>query len=223
MCIWFSNFFEKRICQPREPAHLHAHREVMPFGVGRAHVLRIAVAFDPLLMDSDALCRAAAALEGAGGRAVQLHQMRVIHVATKLALDCLGGGLIAPFFQRAVAAVRAASDRTSGGRARVRALPPLARLGARLGVSSISPVAIRMTWTALPIASEWRFSPLGPRSMGQASPTPPTVPRPVHLATARKFKLRHYPRRRDSRLQTITAIFPEPKCPRFRGFWNVAA
>jgi hypothetical protein len=29
-------------------------------------------------------------------------------------------------------------------------------------VSSISPVAIRMTWTALPITSAGRFSPLGP-------------------------------------------------------------
>jgi hypothetical protein len=29
-------------------------------------------------------------------------------------------------------------------------------------VSSISPVAIRRTWTALPITSEGRFSPLGP-------------------------------------------------------------
>jgi hypothetical protein len=30
----------------------------------------------------------------------------------------------------------------------------------------MSPVAIRMTWTALPITSAGRFSPLGPRGMG---------------------------------------------------------
>jgi len=32
-------------------------------------------------------------------------------------------------------------------------------------LSPISPVAIRMTWTALPIASAGRFSPLGPLGM----------------------------------------------------------
>ena len=32
-------------------------------------------------------------------------------------------------------------------------------------MSSISPVAIRMIWTALPITSAGRFSPLGPRGI----------------------------------------------------------
>src|SRR5215217_1985416 len=48
------------------------------------------------------------------------------------------------------------------------AVPPLAApavlVGSLLAYSSlISPVATRMTWTALPITSAGRFSPLGPR------------------------------------------------------------
>jgi AhpD family alkylhydroperoxidase len=44
---------------------------------------------------------------------------------------------------------------------------PLATAAASFGLifSSISPVAIRMTWTALPITSAGRFSPLGPRAI----------------------------------------------------------
>jgi hypothetical protein len=42
------------------------------------------------------------------------------------------------------------------------ALPPLARLGALLGLSSASPVAMRPTSMAAPITSAGRFSPRGP-------------------------------------------------------------
>ncbi len=34
-----------------------------------------------------------------------------------------------------------------------------------VGAALLSPIAIRMTWTALPITSAGRFSPLGPRGM----------------------------------------------------------
>ena len=37
------------------------------------------------------------------------------------------------------------------------------------GTRQSSPVAIRMTWTALPITSAGRFSPLGPLGMGVVS------------------------------------------------------
>src|SRR5450432_3668207 len=70
-----------------------------------------------------------------------------------------------PFFHLAEAAVRAISDRSVGERALARALPPLARFWPLLGTSSISPVAIRMTWTALPITSAGGFSPFGPRGI----------------------------------------------------------
>jgi hypothetical protein len=40
-------------------------------------------------------------------------------------------------------------------------LPLLARAGDFDGLSSISPVAIRMTWTALPITSAERLAPVG--------------------------------------------------------------
>src|ERR1700733_14401831 len=53
-----------------------------------------------------------------------------------------------------------------------RAFPPIrpsataaAFLPSSVSVSSISPVAIRMTWMALPITSAGRFSPLGPRGI----------------------------------------------------------
>jgi transcriptional regulator with XRE-family HTH domain len=65
----------------------------------------------------------------------------------------------------------AISRRRSEVRASARAIPPLrpplrcsSFAGSRT-VSSISPVKILMTWTALPITSAGRFSPLGPRGI----------------------------------------------------------
>ena len=56
-------------------------------------------------------------------------------------------------------------------RAALEPAPPhvlLRRIGRRLIItSSASPVAIRMTWTALPITSAGRRSPFGPRGMGR--------------------------------------------------------
>jgi hypothetical protein len=55
-----------------------------------------------------------------------------------------------------------------------RALPPLRPSSAAalcgLGVSSTSPVAIRMTCTALPITSAGRFSPFGPLGINHPKP-----------------------------------------------------
>jgi hypothetical protein len=67
---------------------------------------------------------------------------------------------------RALAAALAISLRRAEGmdlaRAAPPALPPLARLGALLGLSSASPVAMRPTRMAAPITSAGRFSPRGP-------------------------------------------------------------
>ena len=53
MCMWFSTFFEKRIGEPREPAHVHPHREVLPLRIGRADVRQIGRTFDGVLAGSD--------------------------------------------------------------------------------------------------------------------------------------------------------------------------
>src|SRR5687768_3182661 len=75
------------------------------------------------------------------------------------------------------------------------ALPPLARLGALLGLSSASPVAMRPTRMAAPITSAGRFSPLGPLGMqSPLSKVESIIDR--QLMRQRRapalFKLRHY-------------------------------
>jgi hypothetical protein len=55
------------------------------------------------------------------------------------------------FFQRADAAARTMSERCVGVSIFARALPPFARFGTLLGLSSNLSVAIRMLWTGLPI------------------------------------------------------------------------
>ena len=74
-------------------------------------------------------------------------------------------------FQRASAACLAISERRSGVNVLARAFPPFNppfRVADGSG-SSISPVAIFITWTAHPTTSAGRLSPLGPRGM----PIPP--------------------------------------------------
>jgi hypothetical protein len=71
--------------------------------------------------------------------------------------------------QRAAAAFLAIVLRLLGVNLAARASPPALPLRTlpdfAVVVSEISPVAIRMTWTALPITSAGRFSPLGPRGI----------------------------------------------------------
>jgi len=99
--------------------------------------------------------------------------------------------------QRARAAFRAIAFRLGAESAFARAFPPLrppsrprataaASLPLSFVISSVCPVAIRMTWTAAPITSaglRWPFGPLGiPLGWGQ-----------YFLRQAgRDFKLRHY-------------------------------
>ena len=96
--------------------------------------------------------------------------------------------------QRAFAALRAISRRSSGvrrfARARPPILPPFARLGAADTVSSSSPVAILATMTAVPITSAGRFWPWGP--FGIAIPWC----RYGRRSRSDDFKAVHYPRDR---------------------------
>jgi hypothetical protein len=78
-----------------------------------------------------------------------------------------------PFPQRFAAAAFAISDRRSGVILAARAFPPrlpssaAAFFAESVSTSSVSsPVAIRMTLTALPITSAARFSPRGPLGIG---------------------------------------------------------
>lgn len=81
--------------QPREPAHVHPHGEVLALGVGRRDVLRFGVALDRLLPRAGALGRAVAALGALGSGAVQLDQHRVIDIAAERALDRVEVSLVA--------------------------------------------------------------------------------------------------------------------------------
>jgi hypothetical protein len=72
------------------------------------------------------------------------------------------------FPHRPLAAFWAIWRRRSGVSFLARETPPLrpsAAADSCLRLSEISPVAIRMTWTALPMTSAGRFSPLGPRGI----------------------------------------------------------
>src|ERR1700722_206347 len=75
-------------------------------------------------------------------------------------------------FHLDLAAFLAISDRRLALIPSARALPPMrpsataaAFLPSSVVVCSISPVAIRVTWKALPMTSAGRLSPLGPRGM----------------------------------------------------------
>ena len=77
-----------------------------------------------------------------------------------------------PLCQRFSAAFLAISFRFFADMPAARAFPPMrpsataaAFLPSSVITSSIWPVAIRMTWTALPITSRGRRSPLGPRGL----------------------------------------------------------
>src|SRR5437870_4317133 len=86
---------------------------------------------------------------------------------------CEVEGLRVYGFQRFLAAAAAISRRRSvdnfAARAAPPALPPLDRFGVELGLSLISPVAIRPTMTAALTTSAGRFSPRGPFGIGLSS------------------------------------------------------
>lgn len=71
--------------------------------------------------------------------------------------------------QRRIAAALAMAERFEGDNLSALtfppALPPLARPGTVKLVSSASPVAIRIIWTAFPMTSAGRFCPEGPFGM----------------------------------------------------------
>ena len=70
MWQWFSIFFRVACRQPREPAHLHPHVEIVPLGKRRADMLGIGVAFNPRLANAGALCGAVTALGSVGSGAM---------------------------------------------------------------------------------------------------------------------------------------------------------
>ena len=105
------------------------------------------------------------------------------------------------FFHRFVAAAFAISVRRSGVIALARAAPPLApsafaagSLPSSIVSSSISPVAICMTRTALPMTSAGRFWPLGPVGMRFIRPFEQmsfleAVERDIYKAILKEFEL----------------------------------
>ncbi len=66
--------------EPGEPAYVHPHREVLPFHVRRGHVLHVGIAFDAGFLGPGALRRAVAAFGALRRGAVDLDELRIVHV-----------------------------------------------------------------------------------------------------------------------------------------------
>lgn len=77
----------KRISEPRHAARVHADVQVVPLCIGRANVLRVRRAFDPMLDDARAIGGAVTALGALGSGPVQLDQHGVVHVGSEGVLD----------------------------------------------------------------------------------------------------------------------------------------
>ena len=80
------NLLAERVGQARKAAHVHTHRQVLPFDVGRADVLRVRRPGDVLGNAAKALGRAVAGFS-VRGRTVNLIQHRVVDVAAERILD----------------------------------------------------------------------------------------------------------------------------------------
>jgi hypothetical protein len=80
--MWFSNFFKERIGQPRKALPLHAHGEVLALGKRRADMLRVRVAFDPLLAGTNALARNLASGRGIRPGTVNLEQHAIVDICS---------------------------------------------------------------------------------------------------------------------------------------------
>ena len=75
-------FLAESVCEPGEAPHRHAHREILALHVGCADVLGIGIADDRLHLAANASSGAVSRFRLAR-RAVNLMQLRIIHVCTK--------------------------------------------------------------------------------------------------------------------------------------------
>ncbi len=79
--------FRESVCKPGHAARVHPDIQVVSLRIGRAHVLRVGTAFDPVLDDPGAIRRAVAALGAFWRGSVQLDQHGVVHVGSEGVLD----------------------------------------------------------------------------------------------------------------------------------------
>ena len=85
-CCVVLDLLRERIRQPREPAHVHAHGEILTLHVRRGYVLRVRVAFYYLRGGTENLRRAVARL-GLSLPSVDLRQHCVVHIRAESILD----------------------------------------------------------------------------------------------------------------------------------------
>ena len=83
------------ISQSRKAPVVHSHRQIAALNIACRNVLQIGVAFDTMLLDSDALSRAILALGAIRRSAIDLVQDGVIYVTAKGTLNSLQIGLVA--------------------------------------------------------------------------------------------------------------------------------
>ena len=92
-------FLAEPVRQPREPTHLHPHREVGAFNVGRADVSGVRATLDPNFLDTGAFGGAVAA-GGASRFTIQFDQLGIVDIGAerpfdrfKIALQAIRGHL----------------------------------------------------------------------------------------------------------------------------------
>src|SRR2546428_6652205 len=77
----------ERIRQPRESAHVHTHREILPLNEARGDVVAVGIAANDLRFNSDALWRAVARVGVKRRFSINLDQHRVVHIGTESILN----------------------------------------------------------------------------------------------------------------------------------------
>ena len=82
-------FFRVAIGQPREPAHGHPHRQILPFANARRNVRVVRCSDDCSSPCPHANCRTVSDFAVRLLIAVNLHQHRIIHVRAKRILNCV--------------------------------------------------------------------------------------------------------------------------------------
>ena len=81
-------FLAEGVGQPREPTHLHSHREVLALDIARRHVLWVRIATDLSLPGSVALSRGIAVIP-VWLRPEQFDKHRIVNLPAESAVDGL--------------------------------------------------------------------------------------------------------------------------------------
>src|ERR1700730_15030215 len=82
------DFLGKRVRQPSEPPHAHAHGQILPLNVARRDMVRVWVASAAECL-SPVNLRWAVPTRRMRNLAIELNELGIIYIGTKPGLDCL--------------------------------------------------------------------------------------------------------------------------------------